>query len=280
VRTISIGGVTCALLLLMSTASADVIANIGTNGGGTWQAFPIGGLNEQALPNQPYWDSMSADGSHENIGYYLTTGAGYPNSPNLTNPQWLGVGNFAANNIIFQSTGPETLTLLLHVTGNADIFGVFNAADPTQMTPLFTTATAQGTSIVFTSPYSTYGFYLHYLPSANPAIPTDTYTSITGDSVGTEATSLSPSVHQHFAVFAGTGGTNSQNFIIGAEDGWGTNTNITINNVTTNEKLGDFQDFVVAANVINTSIPEPASVGFILAGLGGLLALRSRKAVI
>ena len=215
----------------------------------------------------------------KNIGYYLTGSTGYANSPNLTNPQWIGVGNVAASNIIFTSTGPNTLTLLLHKTGNADEFGVFNAANPSQITPLFTTATPEGTTASFTSPYSTYGFYLHYLPSSNPAIPNDYYKSTTSASIGTESTS-SAAGHQHFSVFAGTGGISSQNFIVGGDDGWGTNTVITINNVSTNEKIGDFQDFVVALNVVTlTPVPEPASIGFMVAGLAGLLALRSRKKV-
>src|SRR4051794_36546274 len=103
----SLRGLVCGLFLFSGVAGADSIANLGGSGG-SLQSFP-GALTEGASPGA-YWDNQSQDGSHKNLGYFVTGQSGYPNSPNLTNPQWVGNGNSASNSLSFNSTGINYLT--------------------------------------------------------------------------------------------------------------------------------------------------------------------------
>ncbi|MHA4892979.1 hypothetical protein, partial [Enterococcus faecium] len=97
---VCLGGVLC--FFLASSAWADLIANYGSTGTGTWQAFPTT-LTEGANP-VVYWDNQSVDGPQSNVGYFITGQSPFSNSPNLTSPQWLGTGTGAPLSLIFTRT--------------------------------------------------------------------------------------------------------------------------------------------------------------------------------
>jgi len=256
-----LGGILCGLIISAS-GLADTIESA------TWQPFPT--LAEDATP---YWDNRSQDGSQKNIGYFLTGLSGYPNSPGLTNPQYLGSGGSTApSSIIFNSTGPNLLTVLLKATSNGLEFGYFNAASPVDTRALFTTATAVGTQLTFTSEFARYGYYIHYLPNQGPLIPNDFYKSVATASVGTEINALG-GVHQHFTVFEGIGGAGAGSYVVGAEDRWGV-----VNppgSLSVEELQGDYQDFVVGIAAV--AIPEPATMALMAFGLGAAILYARRR---
>ena len=258
-----VGGIVCGLLACHTWA--DTIANLGGSSG-TWQTFP-GALTE-GNPASAYWDNQSEDGVQMNVGYFLTGQTAYPNSPNLSSPQWLGNGNSGPAGITFNSGGANVLTLLLKATANTLEFGYFDAANPTTTVALLTTADAVGTEIAFTSAFAAYGFYIRYL-----AGPNDVFSSVVGNSTGSEI-SLLGGVHQHFTVFAGAGGINSGNYVIGAEDRWGVGGGLSA--FAIDELNGDYQDFVVGLSTL--AVPEPSTFGLVgLALLGAAAALRRRR---
>jgi hypothetical protein len=217
----------------------------------------------------PYWDNQSEDSQHGGLGYFLTGQNGYTNSPNLTNPEWLAVDGNAPPGILFSSTTPNILRLLITITDNDVEFGYFNAANPSERIVLLNSTNPVGTQVEFTSIFPTYGYYLQYLPVVPGG---DYYASVTANSSGPEFVALG-TAHQHFVVFAGAGGSSSGNYIIGVEDRWGMDGARTLADVTVNEFVGDYQDFVVSVS----AVPEPGSFALIGLGLGGLLLLRRRK---
>ena len=260
-----LGGIVCGLILTCNTW-ADTIANLGGSSG-SWQPFP--GTLTEGNPQGAYWDNRSQDGAQMNVGYFLTGQTAYPNSPNLSSPQWLGNGSGGPSGITFNSTGPSVITLLLKATANSLEFGYFDAANPTNTVALLTTADAVGTQIAFTSSFAAYGFYIRYLSG-----PNDVYKSVTSNSTGSEIGQLG-ATHQHFTVFAGAGGINSGNYIVGAEDKWGLG-NPNISALAVDEVQGDYQDFVIGLSVL--AVPEPSTFGLVgLALLGASAALRRRR---
>jgi hypothetical protein len=238
-------------LLIAPNVFADTI--VGTAGYG-WQTWVSGNLNENGAP---YWDKVSADGSHKNVGYYLTnTGffTGSTDGPGAI-PFWGSAYNSGgdtggAADPSFYFTGPaaySTASFKLEIAGNAahNEFGWYlstgSAPDLGDLNPIFYGSDTPASPDVAFSPTGDYGFYI----KVNGAF----YTT-EGFSVGDGADGF-----QHFAVFQ-----DGSSYWVGMEDFHG-------------GADFDYNDMIVKL----TPVPEPVSMLLLGSGLIGLAGYARRR---
>jgi hypothetical protein len=232
---------------------------VGTNCGLTTNCGSIGG---------PYWDNLSGDGPQMNAGYFLTATGAFTGDADYDPTEFLaGSGSpDDPTSIILDNTGGlVTASLLANYTGNTySTFGVYNTSSMAE-TPLVGPGNVQGdigdTLGLSLTDGENYGFYLTtcltWVSGVGSAC-TSTQTWFSNEALDT-----TDEDHQHFALFtSATPGV----YYIGAVDWYNGGV----------EGSGDYNDFIFELDT-NATVPEPASLGLMGAGLLGLGLARFRK---
>jgi hypothetical protein len=250
------GCVIAAMLALAAPALADTI--IGSSASYDWRGWTTAGLNENGIP---YWDHTSLDGSHMNIGYYMTNTGGYAGCSSNCGPGSLpfwggaytpGTGGAVADpNFYFTKTDHGQLAALtIEIAGhaNTNVFGWFETNSTGTTTGathvLFTGPQGAGASANFV-PTAYYGYYM------TTASGQTFYTLSSSDIIGQNP------AFQHFAIFK----EGDPSYWIGVED-------------LSAGSDRDYNDMVI--HVTATS-PEPGSLVLLGSGLVGIgIVLRRR----
>lgn len=149
--------------------------------GSVFNNLSAGMVNENGTV---FWDRPSGDGPDMNIGYMLLADSSFPNLQYLATP-----GGGSANNVIFDATGPVTLTLLGGITVNVqkNTLGWYNPADAGVLNQLIGWPDAVGESVTFNPD----GDFALYSSDGRGQI----YSSIAAANIGESGT------QQHFAFF-------------------------------------------------------------------------------
>jgi hypothetical protein len=141
-------------LLAVVGAFADPIT-----GTGSWQDFPA---TLQSI-GAPFFDQFSYDGTHANVGYFLSgyNGAYSATSLHVT-PTWYGdVAGQAVTDYYF-NLAHTLLTATLRLENSAwsliDEFGWYDVSNPSVLNPIFVGADPVETTVAFT-PSGAYGYY-------------------------------------------------------------------------------------------------------------------------
>ncbi len=234
-----------------------------------------------------YWNNASVDGTGcFNIGCLVSGQYGTTQSLNLSGLSWATSSPGGQGDFYMMGTGVQyQATVLLDATANVIAFGIYDPFTHIR-TALYQ---ADGTSNVNSvqalvgstfSHVGPYGFYIDVKYTCPTGCPTDltasVYTYNSQNSTNTSSNTVNGGPKyvvfaqqqaQHFAIFQTTTPT-STGYIIGAED------SLFWNGLNPIEGQGDFQDFALKLQV---AVPEPGSVGLMLAGCGALLALAARR---
>lgn len=244
--------VTISLLSLASVCvNADTL--IGNGSLQSWNPSVLG------TGSGPYWNTnTSGDGANYNIGWCMT-GTG---NCHISNPpgaiSYDGNGTAPASNMLFSSnSAPDVATMLGKFTNQnavppngSDVFGWYAISGVTiNLHPLFTSATAIGTTATFT-PTANYGFFLENIQSAGTSFEAD-YFWFMNDSLDYTTGPGAPAVDtgtQHFSVFSG----GNSSFFFGIEDTPAATSDF------------DYNDMVVEL----APAPEPVSIALMTFGLG------------
>lgn len=227
------------LIILSTTALADTYAGDGA---------PVSGWTTGQGGNT-YFNNTSFDGAWRNVGFCMA-GGGMCNplggNPGAL-PFWADSATVAPENILFNATGTmNTATLLISIAGlkASDVFGVYNAADPSQMLVLGNGLGTSGSPFNLADlGWDQYGFYL-----------SNQYGTFFSQS-GVDGTA--DSGNQHFVVFQGEGST----YFVGMED------------QPFDISDRDYNDILIKVQ----AIPEPSTLLMMCTGLlGAAGAIRRR----
>ncbi len=246
-----------AFLIGSTLGFADTVGVAG--GTPAWQTWTTAQLNSTTAwgtapannpTNNPYWNSLSWDGTNKNVGFCLTGTSNCASPVAPGNLPYLGQSNGKAFTDFFfnSSGGTVTATFDSGIAGYeaSDSIGWYEVSNPTQLHTLFSGVTAAGKTASFT-PTGEYG-----LVFTDAAID-DTFYSNTA--LGSDST------YQHFAVFQQA----SNSYFVGAEDLPSSGTDF------------DYNDMLIQLTSSNTSAPEPGAVALVGSGLIGLGFLRTRR---
>ncbi|MBV9462630.1 MAG: hypothetical protein JO317_00235 [Verrucomicrobiae bacterium] len=241
---------TLILMSIVSAAGADTVA--GTLGA-SFQPWTACDLDEDG---KPYWDNVSLDGSHKNIGYALigNPAVGLPGAPGAL-PFWGFSYNSASDtggledlNWNFHKDSLQIraeLKLELANNGPTNEFGWYDVANPAALHTVFT-GSASGGSIAVFAPSADYGLYLrdgktgavYYSQSKLNAFP--------------------ETLHQHFALFGNCAQQGS--YWVGMED-------LTLAQLAGHEGVrGDYNDMILRLDCI----PESRSSALFMIGMSSL----------
>jgi len=266
-----------SVVIAAGSASASLIVK-GSAGGG-WQSFPTA-LNDYTNAQRPYWDQDTMDRAgtitNRNIGNYLNntwTGSlpgGSAVSPNIT-PNWWGnasIPDFNAsmdNGIGFDLALPSNsigAQLRLEVAGlsNTNELGWYLLSDTAGTETLNTifSGPTSPVSVANFAPSASFGFYLKSGGGNVFFTESNRNRTASGTPLGTGDRNT-----QHFALFASSLISGSEEYYIGVED-------LTLSS-TGREAVGDYNDLVFRIN----AVPTPGSLA--LLGLGGIVAGRRKR---
>lgn len=160
----------------------DIVGNTGVEKNGDYNdlLFKLTGPNltlvsgdgqwfTMIAPNEdgsPYWDNVSADGSHMGVGYCLTRTGGClalaaPAGPNL---QYLALpgGSGQPLNFSFTSIGQDAAAFLLEISAlsSNNTIGWYDTTDPLNRGVIFSGAQTSGASATFT-PSASFGLWAY-----------------------------------------------------------------------------------------------------------------------
>jgi hypothetical protein len=179
-----------------------------------------------------YWNSPTADamGSCMNVGCFVTGASPLPNSPNLSNPVYLGEDDGSSVNDFYLSTTfqPSFAVVLAEVAGNAsrnwmgwyEQGAALTAANRgTAWDVIFDGAAGTGSSTSFT-PTTNFGFW--FLSDFSSGAATDAEIAAAFGTIGrfTESSRNSAGAgtsNQYFTAFA-RNASESESFWFGVED--------------------------------------------------------------
>jgi hypothetical protein len=223
-----------------------------------------------------YWNNPTADsaGSCLNVGCFVTGASGLPNSPNLSNPVYLGNDDGSSIDDFYLSTPlqPSFSALLGEVAGNAsrNWLGWYqqgadlNAGNRgTAWDVIFDGSATTGSTATFT-PTTNFGLWFLSDFSSGPA--TDAQIAAAFGTVGrfTESSRNSAgagTTNQYFTAFARTA-SESQNFWFGVED---------LNFGGASDR--DYNDMLFSLQVV----PEPGYYVMLAALLVGVVLVHRRR---
>jgi hypothetical protein len=264
------------VLALSGSAFADSISSATGSFSpfpGTFTASTPAWVSAQTPPEtagSPFWnnpsDDIGAGGSHMmNIGYVLNDDGGLEGTPSVLGSDSVTEDLVAASGAdptafdFISNATADYLSLLFAQssldTGNAvqgTVFGYYVGSTYTPMyTPVDTSSPTGMTTIDPATPGNSYGFYatVCYGPGM-----CETYTTGNGN-FGNVPGAAS---WNHFALFLLASG----NYALG----------FTAADAMVGESLGDYNDVVIELQ----AIPEPRSIGMMVLGLLGLIAVRYR----
>jgi len=159
---------------LMVSLQGSGLTLVSTDGG-SWSSFSAGIVNQnQTYPSanaNPFWDNQSLDGSHESIGYCLTTNncgmGGSAGSPVDGVNQYLhgasGIGS-ADNGFYFSFTGQVATVNLGAIAARAqdEALGWYNINNPSQMGTIIPLGSASAAgSYSFTPAVPNFGLWFY-----------------------------------------------------------------------------------------------------------------------
>ncbi len=123
------------MILLITLLAAGPLLATSVAGSGSWQSFPVATLNEDGTP---YWDNQSTDGSHLNIGKYLSgTGGTFPQPSQSPTPDWWGNSDGSADITVDATAGSVIIdggeavadAVIIRATGAAGGIDITSLAD-------------------------------------------------------------------------------------------------------------------------------------------------------
>jgi hypothetical protein len=245
-----------------------VTTPVATGGGETI----TGSVNTNGT-NHAYWNNATDDATNvcENIGCFLVGASGLPNSPNLTNPVYVGANNGnAVPDFSFGGSVSGGTTMLAEIAGNfgSNWLGWYDQT----LTPAQLTAANVGTNwgIIYTgadgvgkvanfAPTAKFGLF--FLPDFGSGAKTvaDEVTALHSAAYFTEDTkNTTDAGFQHFALFARSAAAAAvipTEFWVGVED---------VNFPKGAD--GDYNDMIIHLRIV----PEPGYFLLLSLGLGGL----------
>jgi hypothetical protein len=222
-----------------------------------------------------YWNNPTAGAGTNclNVGCFVTGASGLPNSPNLSNPVYLGNDDGSAiTDFYFSTPYPSFSTILGEVAGNASRNwlgwyqqgAVLTAANRgTAWDVIFEGSASTGSTVSFT-PTSNFGLWFLSDFSAGPATNDQIATAFGTIGRFTESSRNSASAgatNQYFTAFSRTA-TESQNFWFGVED---------VNFGGGSDR--DYNDMLLSLQVV----PEPGYYVMLAAMLAGVILVHRRR---